>query len=889
MNVLQKCCYRSMRENRKRTAVTIIGILLATALVTAVACMAVSFRASMVAHEKAVSGNFHYLFSGVAPEDLKYFESNRNIESFYVAEALGYAALEGCKNEAKPYLYLRGIEEDGAKSMALQLTEGRMPENDEELVIGRHIRSNGGVDLRVGDTLTLEIGNRQSEGYMLYQENPYLEGEESLVPLYTRTYTIVGMINRPHFRLEPYTSPGYSVFTLLDSAATAKELEVYAIYTPEGLKHRQTVTDGLLGREMSGSQESAGERSAGEEQDAAEGWEADGERNTFAIPETTGGSAAGKGQIAREVQENTDVIRWELMHFSDDTMNMLYGMCLIAIVIIIVAAVFCIRNSFVISLTEKVKLYGRLASVGTTAAQQRRIVYYEAGFLAAVGIPPGIAAGLLAAAIIVRVVGSLVEEGLGFGLVFEISVPAILLASLLSLLTVFLSACGSARRAARISPISAIRANETVKPGRKELRCPAIINRLFGVGGKLAYRNLQRAKVKYRTTVVSIVVSVAVFIGVYSFMELATLATGVYYEKSGYQLDVSIFDEDAMEKAEQIIRMEGVEQAEIRRTVYLRVDQGEIPYTEEFCERFYPAEDGESQFCMITLGEEGYENYCRQVGLDPEKTEDRAIVMATYDQVVVENDGKRYYYQGDVARYRTGDVIRLAGREDGSLYQIEVAAQVSEAPMCLRNDAGNMVCLIVSDDWWEANGMSAQAGPRVEVVIRCGDADELEKRIRDEINLLDYYVYNLDEEYRSNKGLELAVAIFLYGFIIVVSLIGVTNIFNTVTTNMELRAPEFAICRSVGMTGREFRRMLWLEGLFYGGKSLLLGIPFGLLISVAFHGALGYSIVSDYRLPWGGILLSAAAVFLLLYCVMRYSMKKAGRKNIVETIQNENI
>ena len=180
---------------------------------------------------------------------------------------------------------------------------------------------------------------------------------------------------------------------------------------------------------------------------------------------------------------------------------------------------FCIRNSFVISLTEKMRLYGRLASVGTTAAQQRRIVYYEARFLSAVGIPLGVAGGLAAAVILVKGVSTLVKDALSFEMIFGTSLPMILLAAVLAAVTVFLSARGSARQAARISPISAIRANDTVNPG-KHIRCPGWIGGMFGIGGKIAYKNLRRARVKYRTTVVSIVVSVAIFIGMTTFVDL---------------------------------------------------------------------------------------------------------------------------------------------------------------------------------------------------------------------------------------------------------------------------------------------------------------------------------------------------------------------------------
>ena len=132
-------------------------------------------------------------------------------------------------------------------------------------------------------------------------------------------------------------------------------------------------------------------------------------------------------------------------------------------------------------------------------------------------------------------------------------------------------------------------------------------------------------------------------------------------------------------------------------------------------------------------------------------------------------------------------------------------------------------------------------------------------------------------------------AIFLYGFITVVALIGITNIFNTVTTNMELRAPEFAMLRSMGMTGREFRRMIWLEGIFYGGKALLIGIPAGLLLSVCFNRAMGEGIVTEFRFPWLGTGTAAAAVVFLLFVIMRYSMRKINQRNMIETIRNENI
>jgi len=862
MNVLEKCCYRSMKENRKRTIVTIIGIILATALITAVACMAESFRVSMIMLEKKDHGDFHYLFTGVTQENMKYFRNNQNVEKIGLAEEIGYAVLEGCTNPDKPYIYIRAVDASGIQAMALELTEGRMPWNEDEIVISRHIRSNGDVDLGVGDTLTVQVGERISDGYSLNQGNVYIGEEEKFVPSYEKTYTIVGMVERPNYQVEARSAPGYSVFTYLENAENAESLEVYVSYTKEALKHGEQVTAGILGISL----------------EEYEGKKEQKQKEAFS-------------QIAQEVVENHNVVRWELMRFSSTTMNMLYGMAAIAILIIIIASVFCIRNSFMISLTEKMKLYGRLASVGTTSSQQRKIIYYEAGFLAAAGIPLGILSGIMAAVVVVRVTGGLMESELGVRLIFSLSVPAILLAALLALFTVYLSAYGSARRAARLTPISAIRADSTVKISRKELRCPGIIEKIFGIGGKLAYRNLRRARVKYRTTVISIVVSVSVFIGVYSFIGLVSLATKVYYEETPYQILAYTYDheEDSYKQAEAIAGLEGVERAEIRRRNHFTVGPGQrdIPFTQEYLELSASDETTEKDIIVAALGDEGYRRYCEELGVDPDTAEDKAIVIAHYGFEMSDNV-KSYYYEGNIAEYHSGDVIDFMNNETGEVYEIPVLLQTDKVPMSLSGSALNRIQLIVSESWWEAHDPASHAQD-LGIYICCRDADALEERIRKDFDLRNFTIYNYDASYRSSRSMYLAVAIFLYGFIVVVSLIGVTNIFNTVTTNMELRAPEFAMCKSVGMTKGEFRRMIWLEGLFYGGKGLLLGIPLGILISLGFHRAMGVGLETGYKLPAGGILISAAAVFLLLLCIMKYSVNRFHSKNIVETIRNENI
>ena len=863
MNVLKKCSYRSMRENRKRTAVTIIGVILATALITAVACLAESFRTSLIAYEKQQNGDFHYHFLNVGQECLKYFENNRQIARYGLTEGKGYAVLEGCQNPEKPYLYVAAVDKEAESMLSLKLLEGRMPENGSELVVGRHVSSNGLVEVNVGDRLTLALGERLSDGYRLTQWEPYHEEEEAFQPGTEKTFTVVGIIERPNEGLEPVTAPGYSAFTRLEDPAQAAEVDVYASYTKQGLRHRDEVTAGILGV----SEELYVRWKEGAREDFTEQ-----ERQEI---ET----------VASSVQENYWLLKWELMLFSSGVMNMMYAMSVVAVAVIIVTSIFCIRNSFVISLTEKMKLYGRLASVGTTAAQQRKMVYYEARFLSSIGIPLGVASGLAASVILVKGVGFLVKDAMGFGLVFGVSVPMTLLAAVLAAVTVFLSARSSARQAAEISPISAIRASETVKLGKKDIRCPKWIGRMFGIGGKIAYKNLRRARVKYRTTVVSIVVSVAIFIGMTTFVELLSLAVGTRFEEMPYQMAVNIYQWDFYEEAVAITEMEGVEEGEIVRKASLVVGREQIPYTQEWRTKYAEQEDLDmDRITVCSLGEEAYARYCREAGVSVEEARGKALAIADYYQEYTANE-KTYIEEGNIAEFKPGDILQGTGESAGA--KIEILKQTAAKPMHLAGTSYRML-LIVDDERMDSMP-GLQKYDNMEVYVKCRDADALEQRIRSELSLQYFTVMNYQAFYRSQHSALLVVEIFLYGFLVVVALIGITNVFNTITTNMELRAPEFAMLRSVGMTGREFGRMIWLEGLFYGGKALCIGIPAGLVISALFHRGLGERFVTDFRIPWMGILVSVAAVALLLYLIMRYSMGKINRRNIIDTIRNENI
>lgn len=892
MKVLNKLVMRNFFLNKKRTIVTIVGIMLSTALITAVANMAESFRGSMIEYEKIYSGDFHYAFYGVKQENYKYFENNRNIESLGYIHNIGYSLLEGSENDDKPYLHISAMDEAGMRAAGINLTSGRLPQNDRELVISKHIQTNGGVSYKIGDKLTLSVGERLIVGEVsggdakLDQSNPYTYENEKLVPEQNIEYTVVGIIDRPNRHIEQYTAPGYTVITFLSDKTAYDKLDIFATYTKSALKNRDKVTAEILGVSEKDYKRCAlrGIRDEAVEKQI--------------------------DSVAANHICNTWLLKWELMDFSDSTKTMLYSVASVLIIIIIFTSIFCIRNSFVISLTEKMKLYGMMSSIGATKKQRRKLVRGEAFLLGCIGIPLGIICGALATFIVVSCTGGLMENAAGIRLVYTFSIPAMISGALLSAVTIYFSSGGAARKAAKVSPIVAIRGNETVKIKPNELRTPKLCRRLFGIGGTIAYKNLRRAKVKYRTTVISIVVSAAVFIAMTTFTQIGFKVSLMYYEDISYQIRYVLYTGDYKDDM-WITQLEGVNKYTILRSGNILVNN--VPYNKKYMERSGTTENSDETFQIAAIGDSEYRDYCGKLGLSYDKVKDKGILVDNY----VDIDESRKRISGVKYEYKPGDIITgydvrtmgsddeagTSASEDGESasdsnlkepvnVSIEIAAHTDIRPMGLENvgksiGAGGLI--IVSDEWMDRSERRISPYRNIEFFIQCDDPDEIQKEIESRATSRNYYLGNMQESYERDRSSILLISVFLYGFIIVISLIGITNIFNTITTNMELRQRDFAMLKSIGMTKKEFRRMIWLESVFYGTKALLIGIPLGIVLSIWLYKAFLSGIELSYQLPYSGIIISILAVFVLLFVTTRYSMNKINKKNIVDTIQNENI
>lgn len=931
MNLMKKLTLKNLKLNRKRTIVTIVGIILATALLSALVTLVSSFQYSVIEYQKQKGGDFHVKFSNVKMSELSEFKNNRNIESTFETMGMGFAKLDGCKNEDKPYAYVMATDEAGFERGCFKLIEGRMAKNEDEIVIPRHLKTNGRIDIKVGDEITLDVGKRyDSNTESVISENCAYEHEaETLTDNVTKHYKVVGIMERPGYGMEDYSAAGYTFVTYSDELAAIDNgskseadttLTVYSRYTQKALRNKDAVTADIIGVDeklFAKANNSSVEMTAEESDRFLKEME----------------------NAKYDIYINGFLISYECVFPIDGTFKALFTVAAVVALIIILTSVYCIKNSFNILITEKIRQYGMLASVGATRRQIKSSVKTEAAMLGVVGIPVGTMSGILASLILVKVVNALSAGWLNFALSFHTSLPALILAVILSIATIYFSATGSARRAAKVTPLEAIRNTKEIKIKSAKLKTPAIIGRICGIGGVISYKNIKRNKKKYRTTVTSIVICSVTFIVISYFMSMAFSVVGMSYASVDYNIGINMSckkDLDIEKLSELLSGIEGAEDYLVGAGYYFDVDKPE--YTKEYgeyCGQLYDdSEDVSQEFLITVLNDKSYDKYASDAGIKNADTGAILVNKGTFD-VYNEKSSKYVKEEMELYKYKAGDTIRCgynvyedavdddnavegdteSSTEDNSGYvdeetinngvrktvDVTIAGVTDKVPIGYKG-YGNTTLLFMNQKGFEslwADGKSNELKPghaSYSAYVVAENADEyqdtFEKETEEnpEYSQISFYVSNMDKQMRDEKSLFTLFGVFAYGLIVVIALIGITNIINTLSTGMELRSREFATLRSIGMTDKQFAGMVRLESVFISVKALVIGVPIGILISYllcVMMNRMDDAII--YEPPYKAIILCIVVVIMLIYAIMKLSMTKLRHNNIIETIKNENL
>lgn len=895
MNIMAKLTLRHLRANKRRTLVTIIGVIISAAMITAVATIGVSFMDLLQRVEIADNGEWHVRYPNVTKEQLEAIREDEATRALVVSRHLGYAMLEGSMNEYKPYWFIQAYNEEGFKHFPVKLVEGRLPQSPEELVISENMLTNAKVQLDIGQTLTLEIGERialNADGsakmdiatgreMVLGQNNTIWieDGEvrETLRNTVTRTFTIVGIIERPSW--EPSWSPGYTALTYVDT---------------ELLGPGETAHGSVLVKKLN--------------------------QKLFKHAE----------QLAEElgieqVQFNSSLLRFYGVVKSDGIRKTIYSLIAIIMSVIVIGSVALIYNAFAISVSERSRQLGMMASVGATRRQKRYSVLFEGMVIGAVSIPLGIAAGLVGIGVTFAFISDILQSSFGVEepLKAVVTPMSILLSCLVSIMTILVSTFIPARRASRISAIDAIRQTMDIKLTRRMVKTSPLVRWLFGIEAEIGLKNLKRHKRRYMATVFSLVISIVLFLSVSFFTQNLVKSVSMTTHGVNYDIQVYTYDDkplkqefvDAIVALEEVTAYNHMTEANGIRT-WLDKDQLAEPLRKQVEEGQIGLEDRRMEYGVVVyaLDDDVLAGYARQIGADP----NRLLAEGTEATPVIVIDGLKYrddhqdkYVETKAIHTKVGERLKLhltdwvmAEGEDENdpnremvlvetpLDEVEVAALTDQLPMgaypLYLGQVGIVVPKRVLEGW-----LDAADGGRIwtysRLYLTSSDPSKTQEEIEnmDYMDRLSYSVQNVHQSRKQDKQMILILSVFTYGFIALITLISIANILNTITTSIALRKREFAMLKSIGMTPQGFGKMIRYESIFYGIKALLYGLPLSFGVMLLIYNTLENTFDYEFTVPWGSILIAVLAVFVIVGTAMMYSSAKVRKENIIDAIKQE--
>ena len=850
MSILNRLTIKNLRLNKKRTIVTIIGIILSTALMVGIGLLFSSFQDLMIRDTIGYSGKYEAKYNDVDLIKLNDIK-NKNFTYFY-EKPIGFSKTQS-SNEYKPYMYITSVNKEYFNE--LKLVDGSFPKNENEVVISNHVITNGGLNYKVGDIVTFKYGKRNIEGNDTLANSELVDGED-LTNEGTYTYKIVGIVERSNF--ESYSASGYTAFTV-DVNSDKGNVNLYVMFN----------------------------------------------KNKNIIKQSE--------ELAKELNYNGDINYNStlLALYGESTygnvMSSMGGMMIIMLSLVSIGCIIVIYNSFAISVMERKKEFGLLSSIGATKRQLSHTVFFEAVVVGVIGIILGILGAYIGIGCVILIINNLISDMLEYKLHLVTNPLFIIIPVIFMIIVIGVSAFIPSRRASKVSPIEAIRQNDDIKINKKKIRTSKLVLKLFGIEGEIALKNIKRNKKKYRVTIVSLFISIVLFISFSSYMNYTLNTASSVMGEVPYDYQISYFgddpnnDKEALDKINEIVKSSDVKEYVSYSVSNLSII-GNYTYSDEYLD-FYKSAYGENgikalnnlkyqSIYILVLDDNSYNKYKKLIGLD----KDSVILLNRFKGVSYGNN-KRVNY--DIPVINSGDInIKICNFDDDD-------DDVDTTKYC-NNNIDNIFVTNKSFDLIEEfsymddfklivnkklyDSISDSSTHYTQFNIISDNTNNIDKLTKDLDKYSNVNYTNIKEAMKQANNLILVVKILMYGFISLVTLIGVTSVFNTISTSMALRKREFAVLRSIGLTNRGFNKILFFESLFFGMKSLIFAIPVSIGITVLIHYALADMVsISTIIIPWKYIIISIVSVFVIVLLTMMYSTSKIKKHNIIEQIREENI
>ena len=860
MNLYTSLTLRYLKQNKKRTLVTIIGIILATALICGIGNICTSFMDYQMRDQIKTSGSFYATFTDMDKEKAEVITKSSGVSEYGYKKNLGSVILDK-KNSTS--LNINVFDKNTINSFQITLKKGSYPKNESELIVTQDLLNKW--NKKIGDKIILNLGE------LIYDDMGMIS---KLKNSQKTTFKIVGTLDKAPYNSKLFAITGFDI----NSVNKNEKFDVsICTKNPKDI-YKTAISIG----------ENIGLAQADETND-----------EDYSYNDQT-------SMYYKDIEFNEGLLRL-LGASSYDNINI----TLILIVglvasLVIIATIATIYNSFSIAISERKKQFGILNSIGATKSQIMKLVFLEGFLVSIVGIPIGLLSGTVAIDIVFKVIKTFFKTSM-FGeldLRVVFSPIVLIISTLVILLTIFISALIPAINAAKISPLEAIKNSSNLKVGK--IKSSKLVKKIFKTEGELAYKNLRRNKGKFRITLFSLVISIVIFISFNGFVDMFIEANQINY--GSITNDLTLYENNLLTKEEvqktidELKKINGLKDVAIDKGYNLNVHVDEKNINKDLRESlkqsdYVDMDNSTYNFInsrLYTPGDFSISNIKLSEGkIDKEtaKAENGVILV-------------RYSYEESLAKkgkvvltnYKVGDTLNCTvyssdsdGKEIKKETKLKILAITDEILTGNIQYPQTSFGVVEYDELIPSLGIKDDESSSNSYYV----ATNQEKSTRDEVkkvaeeNSLSV-IDSIDEAQKLEQTMNV-MKIFVYGFIVVISLVSVTNIVNTISTNINLRKREFAVIKSIGVTPQGFKKMIYMESILYGILSLLYGIPIGICMNVIMNRILEGMITVQTLIPYKSILICIISIFIITFIASYIPLKKISKENIIDNIRQESI
>ena len=859
MNLYTSLTLRYLKQNKRRTLVTIIGIILATALICGIGNICTSFMDYQMRGQIQSSGSFYATFTDIDKEKASVITKSSGVSEYGYKKNLG-SVIWDKKNSTS--LDINVFDKNTINSFQITLKKGSYPKNESELIVTQDLLNKW--NKKIGDKITLNLGE------LIYDDMGMIS---KLKNSQKTTFKIVGTLDKAPYNSKLFAIAGFDI----NSVDKNEKFDVSICTKNPRDIYKTAISIG----------ENIGLVQKNDPQDESYDYD----EQTY--------------MYYKDIEYNEGLLRLlGASSYSNINITLLLIVGLVASLVII-ATIATIYNSFSIAISERKKQFAILNSIGATKSQIMKFVFLEGFLVSIVGIPIGLLSGTVAIDIVFKVIKTFFKTSM-FGeldLRVVFSPIVLILSTLVILLTIFISALIPAINAAKISPLEAIKNSSNLKVGK--IKSSKLVKKIFKTEGELAYKNLRRNKGKFRITLFSLVISIVIFISFNGFVDMFIEANQINY--GSITNDLTLYENNLLTKEEvqktidELKKINGLKDVAIDKGYNLNVHVDEKNINKDLRESlkqsdYVDMDNSNYNFINSRLYIPGYFSISN-IKLSEGKF-DRKTAKAENGVILV-----RYSYQESLAKkgkvvlsnYKVGDTLNCTitsydsdGKESAKEVKLKILAITDEILTGNNQYPETSFGVVAYDDLIPSLGITDDKSSSIYYVATNREKstrDEV-KKVAEENNLS--VIDSIDEAQKLEQTMNV-MKIFVYGFIVVISLVSVTNIINTISTNINLRKREFAVIKSIGVTPQGFKKMIYMESILYGILSLLYGIPIGICMNVIMNRILEGMITVQTLIPYKSILICIISIFIITFIASYIPLKKISKENIIDNIRQESI